>query len=134
MLSGFLGKPDKIEELQMLSIAEIANLISKNYYRTCQYLIAAPYLNEINDNCQKIIQVWFILFTPFFALKLYRLYNTNNNFEEQYNKTRKMYKGSKFRIDKYVDTSRNIAKLDLNKSEFTVVDFWFSEYRPVLKT
>src|SRR5215831_12024924 len=82
---------------------------------------------------KRIIWIWLLLFLPFFSFKLYKLYRTNENYEKVYSSAINWYVGSKFLLDKFIDSSGADAKIDVRRSDITVIDFWFKDCPPCLK-
>jgi hypothetical protein len=82
---------------------------------------------------KKIIWIWLLLFLPFFCFKLYKQYKANEKYEKLYSGTINWYVGSKFSLDKFIDSSGADAKIEVNKSDLTVIDFWFKDCPPCLR-
>ena len=80
-----------------------------------------------------IIWLWLLFFLPFFVFKLYNRYKTNEEYEKSYSNVVSWYIGSKFPVDNLLDSSGAVAKIDVSKSEKTVVDFWSRDCPPCLK-
>lgn len=80
----------------------------------------------------RIIWIWLLLFLPFLSFKLFRLYIENEKHEKQYSSSLDIYTGSKFALDHFVDSNGADTKIDLSKSDITVVDFWFKDCPPCL--
>jgi len=79
-----------------------------------------------------VIKIWFVLFIPFLFFKLHDKYIEHEKYKAQYSRNIRQYVGSKFSIDNFINISGVPVKLDLSKSEMTVIDFWFNACPPCI--
>lgn len=80
---------------------------------------------------KRIIQIWLILFIPFLGVKIINMYNTSKKAEQL--RIINDYIGSKFSIDNFIDLNGNIAEIEPNKSEITIIDFWHKDCPPCIR-
>ncbi len=92
---------------------------------------------------KQLIQVWLLLFIPFVMVSLFFEVKTLKKNVEIRESFKSNYVGSKFSIAALSDSNNNPVKIDLSRSDYTIIDFWFrncpsciadmNEFEPYLK-
>ena len=82
---------------------------------------------------RRIIKFWIIFFFPFFIFNYWRTYLYERQYAISYSAALTKHIGKKFDLTNFLDFNGNPAQLDFTASEFTIIDFWFSDCPPCLK-
>lgn len=82
---------------------------------------------------RRVIKFWIIFFFPFLIFNYWRTYLFDRQYAIAYSAPLKKHIGKKFDLTNFLDSNGNPAQLDFTASEFTIIDFWFSECGPCLK-
>ena len=82
---------------------------------------------------RRVIKFWIIFFFPFLIFNYWRTYLFDRQYAIAYSEPLKKHIGKKFDLTNFLDFNGNPAQLDFTASEFTIIDFWFSECGPCLK-
>jgi thiol-disulfide isomerase/thioredoxin len=75
---------------------------------------------------KKKIRIFVFLLIAILTLEVIVLYYLSNSFSKNRTHLLSSHIGEKFETDSFLDIDGNPIKLDLNKSEVTIIDFWFN--------
>ena len=76
-------------------------------------------------NSKKKIRIFILFLISILTIEVFVLYYLSNSFNSRKTQLLSSHIGEKFEIDNFLDIDGKPTKLDLKKSEVTIIDFWF---------
>jgi cytochrome oxidase Cu insertion factor (SCO1/SenC/PrrC family) len=75
---------------------------------------------------KKKIRIFILFLISILTIEIIVLYYLSNSFNNKRTQLLSSHIGEKFEIDNFIDIDGKSTKLDLKKSEVTIVDFWYN--------